>query len=517
MTGTVTVNWSGTNTDFYVQDGTAGIDCFAYGAPPVTLAAGDSVLVTGSITQFRGLTEIQPDFSLLQVLATGRPAPEPLVLTCADVNATFRPDYTEPNEGRLIRINGVTYDAVTSTITDASGTTQHLHPGQLPAAAERVRRDRHPQAVQARHARARAAVHRRLRDLAAHAGRHHRAPGADPPRPRPTRTTSSPRRCRCTGPRTWPRPASSATGLTAALGDSVVDTTPVTAHDVTVPGLTSATVYYYSVGSEDVNGSQLLDHARVLHRLAGADHAATINAYFNKSVNTSVAWLHPANGNQDLPARLMTRIDNAKRSIDAAIYSMSGTAGTTDRQRPDQRQEPGREGARHLRVRQLGARPPSARSCPPASRSSTTGSTRSTTAPASCTTSSWSWTAAAARRRASGCGPGSWNLTDPGTDDDYQNAIEIQDQALAVVYTHGVPGDVGERHRRRRTRRTRASARASWTTRRTSSPSAGATPSCYFSPSDGANWQIVSLINSAAALGRLPAADASRARTSPPP
>ena len=41
------------------------------------------------------------------MIATGRPAPEPLVLTCADVNATFHSDGTEPNEGRLIRVNGV--------------------------------------------------------------------------------------------------------------------------------------------------------------------------------------------------------------------------------------------------------------------------------------------------------------------------------------------------------------------------------------------------------------------------
>ena len=70
--------------------------------------SGDSVILTGKILQFRGLTEIQPDFSLVQVVATGRPVPEPLVLNCAQVNATFKPDYTEPNEGRLVRVNGVT-------------------------------------------------------------------------------------------------------------------------------------------------------------------------------------------------------------------------------------------------------------------------------------------------------------------------------------------------------------------------------------------------------------------------
>src|SRR5206468_256363 len=103
VTGTVTVNFNDTRTDVYLQDGTAGIDLFSLSLPPFTLAPGDSLTVTGSIVQFRGLTELQPEFALLQRHATGQPIPAPLVLTCADVNATFRPDGAEPNEGRLIR------------------------------------------------------------------------------------------------------------------------------------------------------------------------------------------------------------------------------------------------------------------------------------------------------------------------------------------------------------------------------------------------------------------------------
>ncbi|TMQ74135.1 MAG: hypothetical protein E6K81_01150, partial [Candidatus Eisenbacteria bacterium] len=132
VSGTVTVNWSGTNTDIYVQDGTGGIDLFMFGAPPIAISAGDSLIVTGSIVQFRGLTELQPDFSLVQVVASGRPIPDPMVLTCANVNATFHPDYTEPNEGRLVRVNGVSYNSVNSTITDATGTTGVFIPGTFP-------------------------------------------------------------------------------------------------------------------------------------------------------------------------------------------------------------------------------------------------------------------------------------------------------------------------------------------------------------------------------------------------
>jgi len=33
---------------------------------------------------------------------------------------------------------------------------------------------------------------------------------------------------------------------------------------------------------------------------------------------------------------------------------------------------------------------------------------------------------------------GSWNQTDPGTNDDAQNMVEIQDRSLAEAYTTGI-------------------------------------------------------------------------------
>ena len=298
VTGTVTVNWSGTNTSFYVQDGTAGINCFAYGVPPVALSPGDSVLVTGSILQYRGLTELQPDWSLLEVIATGRPAPEPLVLTCAEVNATFRPDYTEPNEGRLVRVNGVTYDAVTSTITDASGTANIYIPVTYPPTPS-------------------------VFDVIAILLQY--KPGTPAPGPPYTADYEvSPRSSADIIPHPgpiiltepyedhiestsvqvhWTTDVASSSvvryGTTAALGDSVVDPTPVTAHDVTVPGLAPATVYYYSVGSEDVNGANF-STTHVFCTASPAQTTGTINAYFNQGVDASLAWLHAANGDADL-------------------------------------------------------------------------------------------------------------------------------------------------------------------------------------------------------------------------
>jgi phosphatidylserine/phosphatidylglycerophosphate/cardiolipin synthase-like enzyme len=493
VTGTVTVNWSGTNSSFYVQDGTGGIDCFAYGAPPVTLAAGDSVLVTGSILQYRGLTEVQINWALLQVLATGRPVPEPLVMTCAEVNASFHLDGTEPNEGRVIRVNGVTYDAVNSTISDLSGTARIYIPASYPPTPS-------------------------VFDVIAILQQY--KPGTPAPGPPYTgdyevsplssaHIIAHPGPIVLSGPYEdqiqstsvhvlWTTDVASTSivryGLTAALGDSVVDAGPVTAHDLTVPGLAPATVYYYSVGSEDANGSNF-STTRVLCTASPAQTTGTINAYFNKSVDASLAWQHAANGSQDLPARLKTRVDGARRSIDCAIYSLSGAPGTTIANALIAAKNRG------VRVRVI---------CEyDNSGSAAFGSLAAAGIPlindrfdpinygaglmhdkffvvdgrGGAPESVWVWT-------------GSWNLTDPGTDSDYQNAIEIQDQALAVVYTMEFQEMWGSATDVPNAANSRFGAR-----KLDDTPHkfviGGRDASCYFSPSDGANWQIVSTINAA--------------------
>ena len=77
VTGIVTTNFNSTRTDVYLQDGTAGINLFSTSLPSFTIAPGDSLTVTGTVLQFRGLTELQPDFTLLVRHATGRPIPDP--------------------------------------------------------------------------------------------------------------------------------------------------------------------------------------------------------------------------------------------------------------------------------------------------------------------------------------------------------------------------------------------------------------------------------------------------------
>jgi hypothetical protein len=87
---------SGSGVSFYVQDGTAGINVYAYDAPAFPVGPGDLIRVTGEIAQYNGLTEIEPgspdDYELL-----GSPGPpDPLQLA-------RHQSVSEPLEGMLVR------------------------------------------------------------------------------------------------------------------------------------------------------------------------------------------------------------------------------------------------------------------------------------------------------------------------------------------------------------------------------------------------------------------------------
>lgn len=493
ITGIVTANLSTTRTDVYVQDETGGINLFNAAISPVTFDVGDSVTVTGNILQFRGLTEVNVDFNLIVKHATGRPVPAPAVVTCAGVNATFHIDGTEPNEGRLIRIDGCSYNPTTSTITDPSGTTNIFVPASWPT----------PPSV--------FDVIGILKQF---------KPGTPAPGPPYTADYEiSPRTQDDIIPHPGPvlvgtpyedhiQPtsvqihwttdvASTSTvryGTTTAYGDSATDGALVTAHTITLTGLSPATVYHYSVGSTDVNGTNF--SADLLFSTASAPASTgTVNVYFNKSVNTSLATIHPANGNADFTSLLVNRIDNAKRSIDAAVYNLSGTPGTTLANALIAAKNRG------VQVRVV---------CE-YDNSTAAGFTALTGAGVPLITdrfdpvnfglglmhdkffvidgrggapeSVWVWT-------------GSWNPTDPGTNNDMQNVIELQDQALGNVFTLEFQEMWGST-----TQTPNASASRMGARKLDDTPHkfvvGGRSVECFFSPSDGTDFEIQSAINSA--------------------
>jgi beta-lactamase superfamily II metal-dependent hydrolase/fibronectin type 3 domain-containing protein/DNA/RNA endonuclease YhcR with UshA esterase domain len=117
-------------TEVYIQDPTGGIDVFSTSIN-TTLNIGDNVEVTGTISQFNGLTEIGPaSASDITILPPGTlPNPVMEVVTLSQIG---NGGAGEAFEGKLIRINNVTLQTPPATfgantnynLLDATGTAQ---------------------------------------------------------------------------------------------------------------------------------------------------------------------------------------------------------------------------------------------------------------------------------------------------------------------------------------------------------------------------------------------------------
>ncbi|MGD1045667.1 MAG: choice-of-anchor D domain-containing protein [Bacteroidota bacterium] len=106
ITGVITTPNMGASagqTSYFIQDATGGIDAFAYGLVSTTYAIGDSIMVTGTVTQYHGLDELMipawddAHVTLLKHNAAV-PAPKHLTLHQFVLNA-------ENYEGQLIELD----------------------------------------------------------------------------------------------------------------------------------------------------------------------------------------------------------------------------------------------------------------------------------------------------------------------------------------------------------------------------------------------------------------------------
>ena len=95
-------------TRLYLQDATGGV-C-VYGSPVTCAALGDSLEVTGTVATYSGLTELsgRSDTPLV-VTRQGRAAvpPRPALLSISQLGASEKPDGSEPDESRLVTLQGV--------------------------------------------------------------------------------------------------------------------------------------------------------------------------------------------------------------------------------------------------------------------------------------------------------------------------------------------------------------------------------------------------------------------------
>ena len=110
-------------TDFFIQDSSGGLRIFARYAQQ-TYRPGDVLLLTGTVHQYRGMTELIPEWQYVWLQSEAVSVPEPVIMTCEQINHTFQPDCGEPNEGLLIRLDQAVYDPLYSLLTDSTGTCQ---------------------------------------------------------------------------------------------------------------------------------------------------------------------------------------------------------------------------------------------------------------------------------------------------------------------------------------------------------------------------------------------------------
>jgi phosphatidylserine/phosphatidylglycerophosphate/cardiolipin synthase-like enzyme len=479
----------------FIQDNSGGIAIYG-SALSRSVRIGDEIMVTGTMQPFNGLCEIVSPI-LHSILSTGNSV-DPLVVTVGQI-AHDGTGGVENYEGMLVRLNDVT--------TSASGTWAYANYSLFGGGdTTQVRIDDSTNIIGT-------PVPAGAFDLVGVVGQYVTSSpyiGGYQVQPRFTADIFS------SGPVISAFP--SATGIqpnsltiawqtlnggtshlyygkTPSLelgiaGDDQLDTV----HTVQLTSLEPATVYYIKVFSSAGSDTSF---ASVLIACTASPAATTgvINAYFNKSVDQTIAQPTAALGNQDLVARLVTRINNAHRSIDAALYSLSSTPGDAVAYALVNAL------VRGVKVRVI---------CEYDNRNGSGFSTLSGSgvpliddrfdainggaglmhnkflvidgrggAPESV----WVWT-------------GSWNPTLAGTVEDYQNSIEIQDAALARAYTLEFEEMWGSSNETPNASTSRFGARKTDNTPH-QFVIGGRSVECYFSPSDRTTSHIIAAITRA--------------------
>ncbi len=480
----------------YLQDNSGGMALFGASFSS-NVNIGDEVIVSGVVQPFSGLFEIVNP-RLHSIVTTGN-ALTPLLVTASQIS-NDGVNGVELYEGLLVRINAAT---VTGTGVWTANTNYPLND---PSGTTEVRIDNNTNLVGA-------PIPAGVFDAIGVVGQFKTAPpfiGGYQVMPRFSNDIIS------TGPiiASFPRETSiqptslnifwqtvnngttrARYGITPSLELGVVgNDSMLTNHTVLLGGLTPATIYYiqaFSVAGADTSYASIL----IASTASPASATGQVNVYFNKSVNATLAWFQPANGNENFYNRLLPRLNNARRSIDVALYSLSGTVGSNIAAALVNARNRG------VKVRVI---------CEYDNRGNAGFTTLSANGIPLINDAFDPVNAGVGLMHnkflvvdGRGGAPesvwvvmGSWNPTDSGTNSDYQNVVELQDPALANAYTlefnemwggsTEVPNSSNSRFGARKTDNT---------------PHrfviGGKNIECYFSPSDRVTSKIVSAINGA--------------------
>jgi phosphatidylserine/phosphatidylglycerophosphate/cardiolipin synthase-like enzyme len=422
----------------YIQDVTAGIAVYD-GPFADSVSIGDEVLITGTVTQYNGLTELT-NVAIEARLGSGNSV-TPQLVTIADLLADGV-NGIERYESSFIKINNVTVNTGTWTVT-GSGVNYKLSDGRN---TMDVRVDKEVDFAN------KPAPGGNF-DIIGIVSQYQRtAPyiGGYQLMPRMMADILA------SGPRIVALPHESVieansitlewkTYLSAAAyaryweDESTVELGVIsgsasgTDQQVRFTDLKPGTIY--RVEAFSVAGSDTSFVAPMYVCSASATSTGTMNVYFNKSVDTTLCPSFPAHGNTVLKNKLLDRIDAAKHCIDACFYSLSGANGED-------------VSASLISAKNRGV---AVRVIIEADNSNSAAITSLKNSGLPLIFDTFDPVNAGegllhnkfliidARDRSSDTDDwvvtGSWNATDQGLNNDAQNYIEIQDQALAVIYT----------------------------------------------------------------------------------
>ena len=409
-----------------IQDSSAGISIYGSSFSNA-VNTGDSVIITASLTQYHGLTQLNAEVPI--IISSGNEV-EPEIITLDQI-ANQDWDGVELFESKLVRINGVTITGSgyfggekNYTITDSTGTLElridkdvsTLVGSPIPSGEIDLIGVVQQYGFYAPYNSGYQILPRSIDDLVSEDVPIILTPiiGADI-------TISS-----FTVYFNTVRNGNSEVryGRTEELEIGIiVQDTDTTEHQVEVTDLEEFTKYYYKVFSTNDVGTSASSLKSIL-TLSSNPQTGTINIYFNHDVDTTVAISgNAANGNINLAEKIISRINQAVYSIDIALYSFDNlnnveqaiiaakNRGVKVRFVYDQRdiqsgaqallnagilmsQKPDNTGLMHNKIAIFDARDEDP-------------------------INDWVWT-------------GSWNWRDS---DWYNNAIEINDPSLAETYT----------------------------------------------------------------------------------
>ncbi len=435
--GVVTMSQELATPLVYLQDptgGTIGYDGTFWSGTE----NGDSVQVTGVVTQYNGLTEFTP-VNNFSILATNRPYSSRLV-TCGDVRLNG-----EQYEAQLIRINGVTAvhntsgANVTTWTTSASGTNYRILVGndsveiRIYSSTNIANSPVPPFPFDV------VALVSQFDGSAPYTSGYQILPrslsdfivtGSGPLLSSISYSNIQTSSLTIT----WQTSTASDSKVRWQLADSnyqvvsytdsISDAAQVTNHSVNVSGLQPGRIYYFNVSSTNGGGTTT---SALQYFATQSNSTGAMNVYFNRSVDTTLNSGEIAQGNVNFQTKLLQRINAAQYSIDMALYSFNDQTQIRDAIINAKLRGVKVRFVYDSRTNQALVNDLIGAGIPIIKRTTTSAimhnkffvfDYRYNTSHAN----TWVWT-------------GSTNITQDQLFDDANNVIEIQDRTLAAVYT----------------------------------------------------------------------------------